>query len=315
MKNLKNIIAIVALAVLCIGCEVTPYKHIIKSEAGNDIGIRCALVGGIPVACAFFHETKVEVPIEVLVGVVVERVVEVEKVVEVQTIVEKETIVESITTEYINTEIDANTFVQSVIARLPEGVTRQNYDYQEVVAAVQHTIVTYTPEPTQTTKATTIVTEKVADPPPPIVTQPAVITQKPPSPPPPRTAPTIITPKPTNPPPPRTAPPPVVVEDTPKTIRVDGGNGDTLETGEPVVLTIRTGEHDPFNCEGDHPSVTAYKDGAVRDHQHWGACEVDGEIVVFLKDHPALTCEVGPNRHELEIEGLDEKVIVEEGCE
>ena len=111
MKNLKNIIAIVALAVLCIGCEVTPYKHIIKSEAGNDIGIRCALVGGIPVACAFFHETKVEVPIEVLVGVVVERVVEVEKVVEVQTIVEKETIVESITTEYINTEIDANTFV------------------------------------------------------------------------------------------------------------------------------------------------------------------------------------------------------------
>ena len=117
-----------------------------------------------------FHETKVEVPIEVLVGIVVERVVEVEKIVEVQTIVEKETIVESITTEYINTEIDANTFVQSVIARLPEGVTRQNYDYQEVVAAVQHTIVTYTPEPTQTTKATTIVTEKVADPPPPIVT-------------------------------------------------------------------------------------------------------------------------------------------------
>ena len=58
MNKIKTILAITALAALFIGCEVTPYKHIIKSEAGNDVGIRCALVGGIPVACAFFPRNK-----------------------------------------------------------------------------------------------------------------------------------------------------------------------------------------------------------------------------------------------------------------
>ena len=48
------IFAIGFLLGLLLGCEVTPYKHIIRTEAGAEIGLRCALVGGIPVACAFF---------------------------------------------------------------------------------------------------------------------------------------------------------------------------------------------------------------------------------------------------------------------
>ena len=316
MYSVKWILAVIAIAVLFIGCEVTPYKYIFKTEAGAEIEMQCALVGGIPVMCTFYQETRVEVPVEVLVGVVVEKVVEVEKIVEVEKVVEVEkiveveriveieTIVESITTEYINTEIDVDAFVQSVIVALPAGTTLQNYDYQEVVAAVEETIVTYTPEPTTEIKTTTITHEPTYTPP--IVPEPTIITQQPVYTPPP---------KPTDPPPPITTPDPVVIDNTPKRIRVDGGNTGNLGADQPIVLTIRTGEHDPFQCEGKHPSVIAYKDGAVRDHQHWGACETDGEIVVYLKDHPALTCAVGPNRHELEIEGLNERVVVEEGCE
>ena len=282
IKKLKWLLAAVALAALFTGCEVTPYRNIIKLESGAEIRMQCVLVGKIPVMCAFFYETKVEVPVEVLVEVVVEKVVEIEKIVEIETVVEK------ITTEYVNTEIDAESFVQSVIAALPEGTTRQNYDYQEVVTTVEETILTYTPEPTTTTTETVTTTPKPTNPPP------------------------ITTPDPT---PPNTTPGPVVVDDTPKTIRVDGGNSDNLKPGEQTTLTIRTGEHDPFTCEGKHPSVTAYKDGVARDHQHWAVCETGSEIVVYLKNHPALTCAVGPNTHELEIDGLNERVIVQEGCE
>ena len=107
---------------------------------------------------------------------------------------------------------------------------------------------------------------------------------------------------------------PIIVNENPKTIRVEGGSSDVLE-GKAKTLTIRTGKHDPFSCVGDHLDVTAYHQGQVRGHQHWDACQVGDDIVVFLKDHPALTCEVGPNTHHLEIEGLAERVIVEEVCQ
>ena len=42
------------------------------------------------------------------------------------------------------------------------------------------------------------------------------------------------------------------------------------------------------------------------------------EITIFLLDHPALVCAVGPNTHYLElpdIAGLSERIIVKEkGC-
>lgn len=97
-------------------------------------------------------------------------------------------------------------------------------------------------------------------------------------------------------------------------IRVEGGNADVLDDSVSI-LTIRTGEHDPFLCEGEHLNVTAYHNGQAREHQHWDACQIGGDVVVFLKDHPALTCNVGPNRHELEIEGLGKRIIVEEVCQ
>ena len=108
-------------------------------------------------------------------------------------------------------------------------------------------------------------------------------------------------------------PPPLEVDENPKKIRVEGGNSDDLQG--PIELTIRTGEHDEFSCESNHLQTTAYQDGVVRQHQHWDACQVGDDVVVFLKDHPALTCGVGPNRHELQIEGVDERVIVEEDCQ
>ena len=106
---------------------------------------------------------------------------------------------------------------------------------------------------------------------------------------------------------------PVEVEEMPKKISVDGGNSANLDGN--VNLIIQTGEHDAFLCEGTHLKTTAYENGRVRGHQHWDACQVGNNIVVFLKDHPALTCDVGPNTHELEIEGLNERVIVVEDCE
>ena len=46
---------------------------------------------------------------------------------------------------------------------------------------------------------------------------------------------------------------------------------------------------------------------------------MDGnEITIFLLDHPALVCAVGPNTHELElnIDGLGERIIIyEEECQ
>ena len=150
--KMKILIVLTITALFMVGCEVTPYRHIITTDAGEEIGLRCALVGGIPVACAFFHETKIEVPFKVLVEVVVEKVVEVEKI----KIVEVETIVEIMTTKYIDNNINVADFVQSVISALPVGTTRQNYSYPEVVSAVEETLVTYTPPPTQTTQVTTV---------------------------------------------------------------------------------------------------------------------------------------------------------------
>ena len=285
------IVLTIAAFLMGTGCEVTPYRHIITTDAGEEIGLRCALVGGIPVACAFFHETKIEVPFEVLVEVVVEKVVEVEKI----KIVEVETIVEIMTTKYIDNDINVDEFVQSVISALPAGTTRDNYNYPEVVSAVEETLVTYTPPPTQTTQITTVREPTDTDVP---VSAPV--------------EPTI--PKPTDTDVPVSEP--IVVDENPRKIRVDGGDSDDLDGGDnSIELTIRTGEHDPFSCEGNHLNTTAYQNNEARGHQHWAACQVGDDIVVFLKDHPALTCGVGPNTHELEIEGLEERVIVEEDCQ
>ena len=223
-----------------------------------------------------------EVPIEILVGIVVEKVVEVETIVEVQTIVE------TITTEYVRDPINVDEFVGSVIAALPAGTTRENYDHKEVVSAVEETLVTYTPGfPTQTTQITTVrnpTDDSVTDP---------------------------VSPDVPNLP----ANDPIVVDENRRTIEVEGGSSDILGGADNLIsLTIRTGTHDPFQCEGEHLDVTAYQNGGIRGHQHWGACRVGDDIVIFLKDHPALTCDVGPNTHELEIEGLAERVIVEEDC-
>ena len=286
---MKILIVLTMVVFLIAGCEVTPYRHIITTDAGEEIGLRCALVGGIPVACAFFHETKIEVPFEVLVEVVVEKVVEVEKV----KVVEIQTIVETITTEYVDTDINVAEFVQSVISALPAGTTRDNYSYPEVVSAVEETIVTYTPPPTQTTQVTTVREPTDTD----VPVMPPVEPD----------APNPIVHDPT----PETET--MIVDENPRQIRVEGGNSDDLE--DPVKLTIRTGKHDEFLCEGNHLNTTAYQNNEVRGHQHWDACQVGDDIVVFLKDHPALTCDVGPNTHELEIEGLDERVIVEEDCQ
>ena len=284
---MKILIVLTMVAFLIAGCEVTPYRHIITTDAGEEIGLRCALVGGIPVACAFFHETKIEVPFAVLVEVVVEKVVEVEKV----KVVEIQTIVETFTTEYVNTDINVDEFVLSVIAALPAGTTRENYNYSEVVSAVEETIVTYTPPPTQTTQVTTVREPTVTDVPVSVPVEPD--------------APNPIVHDPT--------PETMIVDENPRQIRVEGGDSDDLEGA--VELTIRTGAHDQFSCEGNHLNTTAYHAGKVRGHQHWDACQVGDDIVVFLKDHPALTCGVGPNTHELEIEGLEERVIVEENCQ
>ncbi len=223
-----------------------------------------------------FHE----VPIEILVGIVIEEIVEVE------TIVEVEKVVETITTRYVRDPINVDEFVERVIAALPAGTTRESYDHEEVVSSVEETLETYTPPPTQTTQITTVrnpVDVRVTDPVAPDVPNPSVNDDS------------------------------IEVDENPRKIRVEGGNSDDLEGA--VELTIRTGKHDPFLCEGEHLDVTAYRNGAVRGHQHWSACQVGDDIVIFLKDHPALTCNVGPNTHELKIEGLEARVIVEEACE
>ena len=293
---MKILIVLTIAALFMVGCEVTPYRHIITTDAGEEIGLRCALVGGIPVACAFFHETKIEVPFAVLVEVVVEKVVEVEKI----KIVEVETIVEIMTTKYIDNDINVADFVQSVISALPVGTTRQNYSYPEVVSAVEETLVTYTPPPTQTTQVTTVREPTDTDVPVSVPVVPDVPVSVP------------IVPDVPNPP----VNEPIIVDENPRTIRVEGGSSDDLEGADnSIPLTIRTGKHDPFLCEGNHLNTTAYQNNEVREHQHWDACQVGDDIVVFLKDHPALTCGVGPNTHELEIEGLEERVIVEEVCQ
>ena len=304
---MKILIVLTITALFMVGCEVTPYRHIITTDAGEEIGLRCALVGGIPVACAFFHETKIEVPFKVLVEVVVEKVVEVEKI----KIVEVETIVEIMTTKYINNDINVADFVQSVISALPVGTTRQNYSYPEVVSAVEETLVTYTPPPTQTTQVTTVREPTATDVPVSAPVEPTVpkptTTDVPVSAP---VEPDVSSPPVTNP----VNEEPIRVDDNPIAIRVEGGNSDALD-GDSIHLTIRTGEHDPFSCEGTHLDTTAYQNNEVRGHQHWDACQVGDDIVVFLKDHPALTCDVGPNTHELDIEGLEDRVIVEEVCQ
>ena len=299
------IVLTIAAFLVGTGCEVTPYRHIITTDAGEEIGLRCALVGGIPVACAFFHETKIEVPFAVLVEVVVEKVVEVEKI----KIVEVETIVEIMTTKYIDNDINVADFVQSVISALPAGTTRDTYNYPEVVSAVEETIIAYTPPPTQTTQITTVrgfptdTDVPVSAPVEPTIPKPTDTDV-------PVSAP--VEPDVPNPPVTDPVTEPIVVDENPRQIRVDGGNSDDLEGA--VELTIRTGEHDPFSCEGTHLNTTAYQNNEVRGHQHWDACQVGDDVVVFLKDHPALTCGVGPNTHELEIEGIAERVIVEEDC-
>ena len=103
------------------------------------------------------------------------------------------------------------------------------------------------------------------------------------------------------------------------TIRVEGGSENPLGTGDLIDLRLRTGSHDAFECPvGLQPlTVTAYTDiemSQMRAHQHWSACQVDTNnvITIFLYRHPALTCNVGPNIHYLEIQGVTETIRITE---
>ena len=284
---MKTLLVLTITLLIFAGCEVTPYRHIFSTGTENQAQLKCAMAAGIPVLCGIIFQTQVEVPVEVLVPIITEKVVEVEKVVEI------ETIIETITTEYVNRNINVDEFVMSVIAALPPGTTRENYDYEEVVTAVEETLVTYTPSPTQTTEITTV------------------------------GGPTGDAPQPDNPDPttdgtggtggPSQPNIPNSIPIDANRIRVEGGT--SKEFGEEGPLTIRTGEHDQYSCEGEHLNVEASINGQTREYQHWSACHVGGDIVIFLQDHPALTCGSGPNTHTLDIEGLDVEVTVKEDCE
>lgn len=288
---MKRFLCVLYLVSACIGCEVTPFRHIYTTP-DSTIEMRCAFVGPVPVMCVFFQETVIEVPVKVLVEVIVEKVVEVERIVEV------EKIVEVIKTEYVQRDVDVDEFVQKVIALLPPGTTRETYNPPEVVAAVEEILLTYTPPASPTEIVNTGVSLPEEPEPMSSVPEPAdtevsteIVT----------TAAIVNTP----------VARPMPVNENPQKISVDGGSSGAAGT---TALTIRTGEHDPYICEGEHLTTTAYQDtGVRRQHQHWGACQVGEDIVIFLDDHPALTCGVGPNTHELEIEGIG-RVTVEEAC-
>ena len=320
MRQHLNFVMVLLISFSLIGCKITPYRHVLRTDAGEEIGMRCALMNKIPVMCAFFVEKEVRVPVEVLVEVVVEKVVEVEKIVEVEKVVEIEKIVEIFVTEYVDRDIDIDVFVQRVIAALPPGTTRDNYDYTEVVSTVKETLVTYTPEPESTAlvkpgtnerspepESTTIVKTVIDNP----LTNP-IVPQTPPN------VPRSSVPPPQSPPVEDVPDPEVALSsdgDADGEIRVHGGTATSLDNPNKN-LEIRTGAHDPYVCE-DELDVMAYGVGTdeARGHQHWSACKVGDDIVVHLQDHPALTCNVGPNMHELEIEGVTERVTVGEECE
>ena len=317
IPNLKFVMVLL-MSFSLIGCEVTPYKHILKTDAGEDIGMRCALINNIPMMCAFFVEKEVKVPVEVLVEVVVEKIVEVEKVVEI------EKIVEIFITEYVHTDIDIDVFVQRVIAALPPGTTRENYDYAEVVSVVEETLVTYTPEPESTTTVKTVPdTNPISLLPPPQVSDPKdpgnnqdpgqtggnqdpgqTDDNQDPG---PQSDPLNPLSDPEN--------PPISDENADPQLRVHGGNSIALDNPNKN-LAIRTGAHDQYVCE-EELEVTAYGVGTddARGYQHWSACKVGDDVVIHLQDHPALTCNVGPNTHELQIEGVTERVTVGEQCQ
>ena len=99
-----------------------------------------------------------------------------------------------------------------------------------------------------------------------------------------------------------------------------------LKTTGDQSLAIPTGEHHDHNtgystcANGDDKrlTVTAYRPGVStpREYQHWRACQEDNDITIFLKDHPNLTCEVGPNTHILKftIDELQYTITVKERC-
>ena len=103
------------------------------------------------------------------------------------------------------------------------------------------------------------------------------------------------------------------------------GESDSQSLGSGLIdLRIRTGTHDNAGCgEDESPlTVTAYWDRGRtdrREHQHWAACRDNTDtrnviITIFLDDHPALTCDVGPNTHYLVVQGVSELIIITEVC-
>ena len=99
---------------------------------------------------------------------------------------------------------------------------------------------------------------------------------------------------------------------------------DLKDTNNPS-LTIQIGshsDHGPSVCNsGTDLDVNAYHSqtgGSRRGYQHWDACQDGNDITIYLLDHPALVCAVGPNTHylDLNIEGLNERIIIKEsGCQ
>ena len=100
----------------------------------------------------------------------------------------------------------------------------------------------------------------------------------------------------------------------------DGTDEKPLVPGGLIDLRLRTGQHATFECLIDQQlDVIAYTDIGLsqkRAHQHWSACKDDTDnvivITIFLDRHPALTCDVGPNIHYLEIQGVTEPIIITE---
>jgi len=292
------------MCLLIIGCgEITPYRHVITTDNGNEIGLRCALVGGIPVMCIWLYETKVEVPVEVIVEVIVEKVVEVEKViyidkiwrvteiVEIEKIVEVDKIVETIKTEYFGINIDIPSIVREVISQLPSGTTKENYNESDIEEAVTETIQTYIPTPTTRTTTPKETNTQVE-------TKPTVVNKNPP-----------------------------IRKPAPIKVHISGNQQELAEDGGSVeVPTGKDGINNKIS-PGDNITPIEVRDNVRdNDHQHWAAYKDNdtGEIVVHLAnkdtnevtEHPKLEKGVGPDIHHLEFTDPDtgetRKLVIEE---
>ena len=126
MKKALFLITLITIVAAC-GRIDKQYQNVISDTETETTQVFCLTLAGIPTFCAIQTDREIRIPVVEIVEQIVREVVVETEIREI----EIEKIVKVVETRYQQTPVDVNELVNLVISNLPEGVTQQDYDYNE----------------------------------------------------------------------------------------------------------------------------------------------------------------------------------------